>query len=165
MADNLIQHRKSYTQDSCIIRQADLRDLYSVINCIEASFEPFISVLGQIPSALNADFKQIISNNNLYVAIIDDKVVGTIEIIMDNENVKIEKLSVLPDFRGNKIGNKLICYAEFLAKANKLSKVKLFTNELLDYNIKYFRNSGFIETERKTENGFKRVYFEKIIIE
>jgi len=40
-----------------------------------------------------------------------------------------------------------------------------FQTQQLIGNIKYFINFGYIETAKKLENGFKRIYFEKNIID
>lgn len=164
MTDYSEQYKDISIIDKCIIRPAELQDMGSVMDCIKKSFEPYISILRQIPNALNADLKKIIDSQNLFVATIDDKIVGTIEIIINHESINLEKLSVLPYFRGKGIGKKLISYAEFLAKENRIKKIKLFTNERLIDNIRYFKKNGFSETDKKVENGFKRVYFEKNII-
>ena len=52
-------------------------------------------------------------------------------------------------------------FADGPAWDRELDEVKLFTNVKMWENIGLYAKPGFEETERKTEDGFERVYFAK----
>lgn len=42
-----------------------------------------------------------------------------------------------------------------------LQEVRLYTNELMNENLLYYPKFGFIELNRTTEDGYRRVYMSK----
>ena len=52
-------------------------------------------------------------------------------------------------------------YAENLAISSGFSLIRLFTNELMHETISFYRKYRFLETNRRTEDGYNRVYFIK----
>lgn len=46
-------------------------------------------------------------------------------------------------------------------KNKGLSRVTLFTNVKMSENIGFYAKLGFVETGRRMEDGFERVYFYK----
>ncbi|MEC9102228.1 MAG: GNAT family N-acetyltransferase, partial [Pseudomonadota bacterium] len=47
------------------------------------------------------------------------------------------------------------------ARAEGLETVKLYTNVKMQANLTLYPRLGYVETARKSEDGFDRVYFEK----
>lgn len=56
---------------------------------------------------------------------------------------------------------KLIGFCETVARLRGLTAVRLYTNEKMIENLSIYPKLGYIETGRRVENGFNRVYFEK----
>lgn len=53
--------------------------------------------------------------------------------------------------------------AEEEARRLRLATVTLYTNELMSENIELYKKLGYRETERKTEQGYQRVYMSKAL--
>ena len=51
--------------------------------------------------------------------------------------------------------------AEATARQRGLPILRLYTNVRMTENMPFYRGLGFIETGRRHEDGFDRVYFEK----
>jgi hypothetical protein len=44
-----------------------------------------------------------------------------------------------------------------------LPEVRLYTNEAMTENLDYYPRRGYRETHRATQNGYRRVFFSKIL--
>ena len=55
-------------------------------------------------------------------------------------------------------------YAEDLARRRGYPAVTLFTNVKMHENIGLYAKLGFVETGRRTEAGYERVYFRKELV-
>jgi len=73
----------------------------------------------------------------------------------------LENVAVLPHHAGQGIGKQLINHVESQAVAGGLDRVELYTNEMMHENITMYPLLGYVETERKTQDGFNRVFFSK----
>lgn len=49
------------------------------------------------------------------------------------------------------------------ARAAGLSQIRLYTNEAMTENLAYYPRHGYRETHRGIEDGYRRVYFTKVI--
>ena len=56
-------------------------------------------------------------------------------------------------------------FAERLAREMSARALKLYTNEMMWENLVVYGRMGFRETERKVEDGYKRVYFRKEVVD
>ena len=58
-------------------------------------------------------------------------------------------------------GLQLIAHCEEAARSAGLTSIRLYTNEKMAENLMIYPRLGYIETGRRSEHGFNRVYFEK----
>ena len=86
---------------------------------------------------------------------------GFIVFYPQQRHVHIENVAVDPQFQGKGYGRQLIQYAEQHARRSGYGQVKLYTNIKMSGNLRLYPVLGYVETARKTEHGFDRVYFEK----
>ena len=78
----------------------------------------------------------------------------------------IFSVAIAPDHQGKGLGQRLLSYAEDVARRHGLRKVALFTNAKMERNIAIYRRFGFIETRRRahpTSAGFVIVDMEKTL--
>jgi GNAT superfamily N-acetyltransferase len=68
---------------------------------------------------------------------------------------------VFPTHSGNGYGKKLIQFVEETALRQGLNAVELYTNEAMSENLAMYPKLGYVETERKEQDGYKRVFFRK----
>jgi ribosomal protein S18 acetylase RimI-like enzyme len=62
------------------------------------------------------------------------------------------------------IGRMLMNRAEREARANSCVSISLYTNECMSENIEWYITLGFVEYARQNIDGYKRVFFEKILL-
>lgn len=79
----------------------------------------------------------------------------------DDDAVMVNNLVVDPAAQGCGYGKQLLHFADEFARAKGRGAITLYTNEKMYENLALYPRMGFIETERRTENGFRRVFFRK----
>ena len=73
----------------------------------------------------------------------------------------LENVAVLPAMSGQGVGKMLIAHVEDSASKQGYRSVELYTNEVMTENLHIYPSLGYRETDRRTEDGFDRVYFMK----
>tara|TARA_R110000737_G_scaffold318304_1_gene329180 strand:- start:1244 stop:1702 length:459 start_codon:yes stop_codon:yes gene_type:complete len=146
------------------IRLAQAADEIAVRECAERAYERYVAAIGKKPAPMVADFASMIASGIVHVAVERDaEVLGFVVFYPEGEHVLLENVAVRPDAEGQGIGRRLIAFCEAEAKRSNAKSVKLYTNEKMTENLSIYPHLGYRETERKTEDGFNRVFFEKPI--
>ena len=107
------------------------------------------------------DYALVIEHNIVRVAEQDSRVVGVVVLITDMAEILLDNIAVDPLYQGRGIGRKLIEYAEQYAAANGFSGLNLYTHESMTENIEMYSKLGYLETDRRCESGYDRVYMRK----
>lgn len=110
-----------------------------------------------------ADYMELISKNLVHVITENEQLLGFIVLIPTETFLLIENVAVHPSFQGQGIGRKLIEFAITFAEEARLQEVRLYTNKLMTENHMYYPKFGFMEVERRIEDGYRRVYMSKSI--
>ncbi|MGH9174573.1 MAG: GNAT family N-acetyltransferase, partial [Vicinamibacterales bacterium] len=92
-----------------------------------------------------------------------DDVRGVLAIEPADQHLFVENVAVHPRHQGAGLGRRLMQFAEDRARAEHLSEIRLYTHERMTENITYYGKLGFDETDRRTEDGYQRVYMRKVI--
>jgi GNAT superfamily N-acetyltransferase len=73
----------------------------------------------------------------------------------------VENVAVDPSRQGGGIGRFLMAFAETYARERGLGELRLYTNEAMHENLRFYPRLGYREDGRRLEDGFRRVYFVK----
>ena len=147
--------------EGLVVEIAKARDVPAIKPMVDAAYSKYIERLGKLPAAMTADYGKLAETRSLYVLRAGSNVVGSVLLSRDGDSIKVSNLVVDPAAQGRGYGRVLMDHAEDMARAQGLAAVTLFTNEKMYENIALYRNIGFTETGRKTEDGFARVFFRK----
>ena len=149
-------------QQNITIQIATLDNLAAIKQCAYQSYNIYVKRIGKQPAPMNANFKQQILDNIIYVAK-DHRhnLLGYIVFYPKNQHIFLENIAVSPNHQGRGIGKLLMQYCEAFAKKNGIKTIQLYTNIKMTENITLYPKLGYVETHRQTEDGFERVYFEK----
>ncbi len=79
------------------------------------------------------------------------------------DHLLLEDVAVAPQAQGLGVGGRLLWLAEEQACARGLREVRLYTNEAMTENLAYYLRRGYSETHQATQNGFRRVFFTKLL--
>ena len=110
---------------------------------------------------MNADFASQIERGHVYLAFCGSLFAGYVVFYQERDHIHLENVAVLPTFSGQGIGRTLIKYAEHSAREAGLRAIELYTNEVMTENLAMYPKLGYVETERKKQAGFSRVFFRK----
>lgn len=146
------------------IRKATSADEPSVRLCAEDAYEQYVDAIGKKPAPMVADFGSLIASGSVYVAAgTDEEAIGFIVFYQNDDHVMLENVAVRSSAAGKGIGKRLIAFCEEQAKKSGVERIKLYTNEKMSENLTIYPHLGYRETDRRTEDGFNRVFFEKSI--
>lgn len=144
------------------IRKATSEDEISVRLCAEDAYEKYVAVIGRKPAPMVADFGSLIASGLVYVAAdMDAKLIGFIVFYQEDDYFMLESVAVHSSAVGKGVGKRLIAFCEDQAKQAGVGRIKLYTNEKMTENLSIYPYLGYRETDRRTVDGFNRVFFEK----
>ncbi|KAI9787514.1 MAG: hypothetical protein M1839_000044 [Geoglossum umbratile] len=143
---------------------AKAQDVPAIKRITDAAYSKYIEVLGTLPAAMKVQYDKIVEKQQVYVLRVGGEVVGSVILATADDSVTVNNLVVASSAQGRGFGRLLMKYAEDKARGLGLVAVTLFANEKMLDNIGWYTRIGFVETGRKTEDGFNRVYFRKNLV-
>lgn len=145
-----------------MIRPAIAADAEQIASCARLAYARYVPLIGREPAPMLADFPAQIADLQVHVALsAQDAFQGYIVFYPDGRHMMLESVAVLPQAAGQGIGKALIAHCEETARSAGLTSIHLYTNEKMAENLMIYPRLGYIETGRRSEHGFNRVYFEK----
>lgn len=147
-----------------ILRSALPSDVEGISQCAVAAYDKYIERMGKVPAPMIADFKSAVDTKNVVVACRADELLGYVVFYPIEESMHLENIAVFPSYAGSGTGRKLIAEVERIAAALGLESVELYTNEAMTENLQMYPMLGYQEFDRRSEDGFNRVYFRKSIV-
>jgi ribosomal protein S18 acetylase RimI-like enzyme len=145
------------------IRQAVPGDVSSVRAVVEAAYARYVPRIGRLPAPMTADYEGLVAAGEVWVGDADGRVVGVLVVRASGEALQLENVAVDPDEQGHGLGRMLVSFAEDRTRALGLQAIELYTNEAMVENLELYPRLGFVETGRRVEDGFRRVYFKKTL--
>lgn len=110
---------------------------------------------------MGADYRAAIARGGVTVAELGGVVVGFLETTAHGDHLTIDTLAVAPTSQGRGVGRALLAHADHAARALGARRLELFTNVAMSESLAFYARAGFVETDRRTEDGFQRVYLRR----
>jgi ribosomal protein S18 acetylase RimI-like enzyme len=145
------------------IRSATAGDLADIQSCARAAYAVYVERMGREPAPMIADFASQIELGQVQAALCESSFAGYVVFYCEGDHLHLENVAVVPAHAGKGIGKKLVAYVEQAAREKGLAAVELYTNEAMTENLAMYPTLGYVETERKQQDGFNRVFFRKPI--
>jgi N-acetylglutamate synthase-like GNAT family acetyltransferase len=145
MVIKIIDFDKKYTQNFYDLNIEWLKTVFYV--------EPYDE------DVLSRPDKYIIDKGGfIFFAMKHDKVVGTVALMPTNKKgvFELTKMAVLPQERGQKIGQLLLQHCINFGERQNLKALLLYSNTKLENAIYLYRKYGFKELELETNSPYKR---------
>lgn len=142
---------------------ATIDDLSKVQSCAHAAYAKYVVTMGREPAPMVADFASQIELGQVQVAKIGSSLAGYVVFYREVDHIHLENVAVDPAHAGNGVGKRLIEYVEQTARNEGLAAVELYTNEAMTENLAMYPKLGYLEIERKWQEGFNRVFYRKTI--
>lgn len=170
------QRQPQHDDNDVIISPATIEDADTIKQMVRAAYTKYIERIGKEPAPMADDYHALIAGQaqDVYVLLRrregnqDDDggrgaVVGSI-LLSDSpldDSLKVNNLLVAPSAQGRGYGRLLMGFAEETARAQGRPALTLFTNEKMYENLALYPRMGFLEVDRRVEDGYRRVYFRK----
>lgn len=138
-------------------------DVHAIEALVREAYEPYVARIGREPGPLLEDYAAVVADGRALVARRDGSVVGLLISSVHPDHVLVENVAVATSERGTGLGARLLAIADEQARANGVAEVRLYTHEKMTENLAYYPRRGFVETGRRTENGFSRVFFTRVV--
>lgn len=151
------------TRISAAIRLAQTEDYQNVVACVRVAYEPYIKRMDRLPAPLLDDYSVLIAQNKVHVACNLLKTLGVLVLQAEEDALLIENVAVHPLHQGQGLGRMLMMFAEQEATWQQKRRLCLYTNEVMLENLAFYGNLGFHEVERRVENGYRRVFMQKVL--
>lgn len=144
-----------------MIRPARADEAGVVRDVVLSAYQRYVAVIGQAPGPMLDDYAARIAADQVWV-VDDERGIAGILVLEDApEHVLLDNIAVRPDRQGAGIGRLLLDFAEAEAVRRGRTAIVLYTNVLMVENIVIYAGRGYAEQERRTEQGFDRVYMRK----
>ncbi len=143
------------------IRLAQIADLDLVRSCAEQAYALYVPRMGKKPAPMVADFKAQIEAGHVYVIEADETVAGFIVLYRRRDHLHVENVAIFPARQRQGLGGALLSFAEAEAKRQGIPAIELYTNIKMTENLELYPRLGYVEIDRREDEGFSRVYFRK----
>jgi ribosomal protein S18 acetylase RimI-like enzyme len=145
-----------------MIRSARIADRAAVEEIVRAAYAPHIERIGKPPGPMLDDYGKRIAEGAVSVAEAADGTVEAIVVLLPQpDHMLLDNIAVHPGRQGQGLGRRLVAFAESEARRRGFAELRLYTHEKMTENITLYRRLGFIETGRRREAGYDRVFMTK----
>ena len=145
------------------IRSASLEELAAVEAIVESAYARYVPIIGRKPGPMLDDYRALIDKGHVYVLSDGGRISGILVLIPEEHAMLLDNVAVSPHAQGRGHGRALIAFAERMARERGLRAIRLYTNEAMTENVALYARLGFVETHRREEEGFRRVYMAKLL--
>ncbi len=128
---------------------------------VRRAYALYVPRMGQEPAPMLADYGALIEAGEVRVLEEEGKPAALIVLRPDGDALFVENIAVDPEAQRKGHGRMLLALAEREARHLGLKAIRLYTNAAMTENLSYYPRLGFRETDRREEEGYKRVFFEK----
>src|ERR1700761_4883208 len=144
-----------------MIRKARVGEAAAVRDLVRAAYQHYVPVIGREPAPMVDDYPVRIAAGQTWVLEDAQGLAGVLVLEDGSDCFLLDNIAVQPDRQGQGLGRVLLDFTEAEAKRCGWHAVTLYTNALMVQNIAIYTSRGYVETDRRTEKGFERVYMEK----
>jgi GNAT superfamily N-acetyltransferase len=143
------------------LRPACAQDASEVAACVNAAYRHYVERIGRPPGPMSDDYSKVIRERRVTIAEGGGKIAGVLVLTVTGEGFLLENVAVDPGHRGKGLGRRLLELAEDEARREGFKSIYLYTHEKMSENLALYAKIGYIEYDRRTEEGFPRVFMRK----
>jgi ribosomal protein S18 acetylase RimI-like enzyme len=128
---------------------------------IQAAYAKYLSRMPKPPAPVLRDYTGPIEQGAVWVT--GQPITGLISLTPSGDSLLIENIAVHPAAQGTGLGAELMRFAERQAARRNLRRLTLYTHEVMTENQAIYAHLGYREVDRRTEDGYRRIYMQKIL--
>lgn len=141
------------------LRHATPDDLPAIRALIGAAYSRYLSRMDKPPAPMLRDYGPSVEAGTTWVT--GSPLTAVLTLYPRDDHMYVENIAVDPGAQGRGLGRALMEFAEQEAARRRLSRMALVTHEVMTENQAIYARLGYVEIERRTEDGYRRIYMEK----
>ncbi|HEY2131299.1 MAG TPA: GNAT family N-acetyltransferase [Streptosporangiaceae bacterium] len=143
------------------MRRATAADLEPIHAVIQAAYAKYLSRMSKPPAPVLRDYRGPVEAGAVWVT--GTPITGLISLTHVKDSLLIENIAVHPAAQGTGLGRRLMQFAEQQAADQDITRLTLYTHEMMSESQAIYAHLGYREVERRTEDGYRRIYMEKVL--
>jgi GNAT superfamily N-acetyltransferase len=141
------------------LRRATADDLPAIRAVIAAAYARYLPRMDKPPAPMSRDYGPSIEAGTTWVT--GSPITAVLTLCPRDDHLYVENIAVDPSAQGRGLGRALMEFAEQEAARRTLNRMALVTHEVMTENQAIYARFGYVEIERRTEDGYRRIYLEK----
>jgi len=147
-----------------VIKSASTANLETIQDIAGRAYSVYLPFMDCPPAPMVADFARHLAEDTVFVA--EDaqapgRILGYAILIKSENRWLLDNIAVDPEVQRRGVGSALIAHCEGVLRTRQAKAYEIYTNVIMTKNIEWYAAIGFVETGRRLEDGFSRVYFQK----
>jgi GNAT superfamily N-acetyltransferase len=143
------------------LRRATAADLPAIKAIIDAAYAKYLTRMDKRPAPMFRDYGPSIEDGTTWVA--GSPVTAVLTLYPREDHLLVENIAIHPDAQGRGLGRALMGFAEQEAARRGFTRMALVTHEAMTENQAIYGRLGYTEVDRRAEDGYRRIYMEKIL--
>jgi ribosomal protein S18 acetylase RimI-like enzyme len=141
------------------LRRATAEDLPAIRAVIDAAYAGYLTRMDKPPAPMFRDYGPSVEAGTTWVT--GSPVTAVLTLYPRDDHLYVENVAVDPGAQGRGLGRALMEFAEQEAARRGLGRMALVTHEAMTENQAIYARLGYVEVERRSEDGYRRIYMEK----
>lgn len=142
-------------------RLAKSNEIHTIQEIVRQAYSPYVERIGRPPAPMLEDYTALVKESRVSVIEQGGIIQAILVLIPEKNSLLLDNVAVSPSAQGLGLGRRMMEYAEKIALEVGYPSIRLYTNEAMAENIRYYTRLGYVETHRVEERGLKRVYMSK----
>lgn len=131
------------------MRRALPADLEAVVALTAEAYAVYIPVLGYPPVPVTEDYAPRIAAGEVWIQEENGEMTGLAVVETHEDHAMIFSLAVSPAAQGKGCGVAMLGWIDDFARARGLKEVRLYTNAMMERNIRIYQAYGYVEANRR----------------
>ncbi len=140
-------------------RRATAADLPAIKAIIDAAYTRYLTRMDKPPAPMLRDYGPSVADGTTWVT--GTPVSAVITLYPRPDHLYVENVAVDPAAQGRGLGRALMEFAEAEAARRGLSRMALVTHEVMTENQAIYARLGYVEVDRRAQDGYRRIFMEK----
>ena len=141
------------------LRLATAADLPAIRALIDAAYSRYLTRMDKPPAPMFRDYGPAVDAGTTWVT--GAPISAVLTLYPREDHLYVENVAVDPAAQGRGLGRALLTFAEQEAARRGLARLALVTHEAMTENQAIYARLGYVEVDRRAEDGYRRIYLEK----
>ena len=150
-------------EQQIIIRRAVPADADAIAALTDMAYAKYVQRMGRKPQPMTVDYHHMLAEHPIWLLCVGQTVAGLLVLIPEPDIMLIYSVAIHPDYQHRGFGRRLLAWADQEALQAGYSRIRLYTNALMEENIALYKSLGYHETHREPFNGLFIVHLAKTL--